>query len=166
MLGLSSGIRLSFVFCYATSLVSACSCIPQGVKRDIADASVVFRGVVTKVKQLPEREESERPRYAVTFSVSRYWKGNPDKEITMYVAAPGTDCIGARFEKDKEYLVFAVSQEANDYWLEDKFWYGWLDTLPRGTHFLTVNNSCDSTGEVKQAQKALRTLGKSRTPVS
>ena len=154
----------SICFCLvsliATSAASACSCIPQGVKQDTAAASVVFRGVVSKVKELPPRKENVRPRYAVTFTVSRYWKGNPSTEITIYVVQPGTDCIGARFESGKEYVVFAISQESRDYSLEDRFWYGWLDVLPKGTQLLTVNNYCDSTGEVKQSRKTLRALGK------
>jgi hypothetical protein len=158
--------HLCFVLPFATSVVSACSCIPQGVKQDTADASVVFRGVVSKVKELPERKESGRSRYTVTFSVSKYWKGNPGKEIAIHIVQPGTDCIGARFDEGKEYLVFAISQEARDYWLEDKFWYGWLDVLPSGTQLLTVNNFCDSTAEMKQAGKTLRALGKGRTPGS
>jgi hypothetical protein len=97
-----------------SSVVSAGSCIPQGVKQDIAHANAVCRGVVTKVKELAERKETERPRYAVTFSI----------------------------------------------------WYGWLDVLLSRTHFLTVNNFCHSTAEVKQAGKALRALGNGRTPHS
>jgi hypothetical protein len=124
----------------------------------------VFRGVVTRVKEFPGRKEGGRQRYAVTFTVSKYWKGNPGEEITIHIVEPGTDCIGAHFDEGKEYLVFAISQEARDYWLEDKFWYGWLDVMPRRTQLLTVNDFCDSTAEVKKAGKALRTLGKSRTP--
>jgi hypothetical protein len=153
---------LCFVLPFATSAVPACSCIQQGVKQDTAYASIVFRGVVTKVKRLPERKESGRPRYVVTFSVFKYWKGNPGKEITIHIVEPGTDCIGARFEEGKEYVVFAISQEAKDYWLEDKFWYGWLDLVPGGTQLLTVNNFCDSTAEVKQAGATLRALGKGK----
>jgi hypothetical protein len=155
--------RLCFGLAIATSVVPACSCIPQGVKQDMAAANVVFRGVVSKVKELPERREGGRRRYAVTFSVSRYWKGNPEKVITIRIVQPGTDCIGAHFDERKEYVVFAISQGARDYWLEGKFWYGWLDMLPRGTQFLTVNNFCDSTAEVKQAGKTLRALGKGKT---
>ena len=162
MLRLSTSVCWCLVSLIATSAASACSCIPQGVKQDTAAASVVFRGVVSKVKELPPRKESARPRYAVTFAISTYWKGNPGREITIYVVEPGTDCIGARFEEGKEYVVFAISRESRDYALADKFWYGWLDVLPKGTQLLTVNNFCDSTAEVRQARKTLRALGKGR----
>jgi hypothetical protein len=162
MLRLYTSVCWCLISLIATSAASACSCIPQGVKQDTAAASVVFRGVVSKVKELPPRKESARPRYAVNFAVSTYWKGKPGREITIYVVQPGTDCIGARFEEGKEYVVFAISQESRDYALEDRFWYGWLDVLPKDTQLLTVNNFCDSTAEVRLARKTLRALGKGR----
>ena len=89
----------------------------------------------------------------MTFAVSTYWEGSPGKEIKIYVVGPGTDCVGAYFEEGKEYVVFAVSRESNDYQLGDRFWYGWLDVFPKGTSFLTLDNYCDSTGEVKRRGK-------------
>lgn len=154
--------RIWLVLLFPMSTALACTCIPQGIKQETAHASVVFRGLVTKIKEFPERQESVRKRYAVTFAVSNYWKGDPGKEITIYILEPGADCIGSRFDKGKQYLVFAISQEARDYWLEDKFWYGWLDVLPRGAQLLTVNNFCDSTAEMKKAGKTLRALGKGK----
>ena len=162
-----SAIAVSISCCVlAHSVIPACSCIPKGIKQEVADASIVFRGIVAKIEELPERKESGRPRYAVTFSVARYWKGKPSNQITIDILEPGTDCLGARFDEGKEYLVFAVSREAKDYWLEDTFWYGWLDVFPSGMHFLTVNNFCDSTAEVNRAGKTLRALGKGSAPAS
>jgi hypothetical protein len=68
-------VHFCFVFLFTIGVVSACTCIPQGVKQDAANASMIFRGVVMKVEELPERKETRRMRYAVTFSVARYWKG-------------------------------------------------------------------------------------------
>ena len=142
------------------SVVSACDCLPAGVKKDTSTAAAIFRGVVTNVKELPVRRESSRPRYEVTFTVSEYWKGPKTKQTRLHILEPGSDCIGARFEIGKEYVVFAVSQEADDFWLEKQFWFGWLDVLPKGSMFLTANNYCDSTAEVKEAGQTLRQLGK------
>jgi hypothetical protein len=94
---LSIDMRLLLALCVAASTASACTCVSAkggGVKPDLDFASVVFRGIVTDVKELPSRPELERPRYAVTFLVSKYWKGNPGREITLHILQPGTDCIG------------------------------------------------------------------------
>jgi hypothetical protein len=77
---------------------------------------------------------------------------------------PGTDCIGARFDLRTEYVVFATSQKADDYRLEGRILLGWLDLMPAGTEFLTVNNYCDSTAPAKDARKTLRALGKGKRP--
>ena len=145
-------------------VASPCTCFPLGVKQDNSRSAVVFRGVVTSVKDLPSRPESSRSRYEVTFTVSEYWKGTTTKQITLHIVDPGTDCVGARFDGGKEYVVFAISQEVDDHWLDKYFWYGWLDLLPKGLRILTVNNFCDSTAELKEAGKTLRELGKGRKP--
>jgi hypothetical protein len=152
------------MFVLAASSMLACTCFPEGPKRDLAEAGAVFRGTVSDVTELPNRPDMSRGRHTVTFLVSEYWKGASNREVTVHIADPGTDCIGAHFDKGKEYVVFALSQTARDYFLEDKFWYGWLDVLPAGARFLTVNNFCDSTDEAKKAGKTLRVLGKGSRP--
>jgi len=142
----------------------ACTCISPGVKWDLANSAVVFRGVVTDILPFPMHPEGGRPRYAVTFSVSEYWKGIQGRRITLHIIEPGTDCIGAKFDKGKEYVIFARSQEAGDYRLEERFWHGWLDVLPKGSRLLTVNNACDSTAEAKNAAGTEKELGKGRKP--
>ena len=157
-------LRLFTMVLVVSPVASPCTCFPLGVKQDASRSAVVFRGIVTNVKELPIRTESSRQRFEVTFAVSEYWKGTPLKEITLHIIQPGTDCIGARFDQGKEYVVFALPQEADDHWLKKYFWYGWLDVLPKGSSILTVNNYCDSTAEVKQAGKTLRELGRGRKP--
>ena len=157
-------MRQVSLFVFAASSMLACSCFPEGPKRELVGAGAVFRGTVSNVVELPSRPDMPRGRYAVTFLVSEYWKGSSSREVTIHIADPGTDCIGALFDKGKEYVVFAVSQSAIDYFLEDKFWYGWRDVLPAGTRFLTVNNFCDSTAEAKRAGGTLRALGKGNRP--
>jgi hypothetical protein len=157
-------VRLFIIMSAIAPIASPCTCFPRGVKQDTSRSAVVFRGVVNNVKELPFRPESSRPRYEVTFTASQYWKGTTTKQITLHIIEPGTDCVGARFDEGKEYVVFAVSQEVDDHWLETKFRYGWLDLLPKGSKILTVSNDCDSTSEVQQAGKTLRELGKGRKP--
>jgi hypothetical protein len=157
-------VFVALALAVGTSTSSACSCIPLGVKEDMANSRVVFRGRVKEIKRFPLRPESSRTRYAATFAASDFWKGNPVKEIVLHEFDPSTDCIGARFEVGKEYVVFAVSQEADDHKLGESYWYGWLDVLPKGTHILTVNNYCDSTSEVTKAGEILNALGRGKKP--
>ena len=157
-------VRLFLAIYWGGSVASACTCLSLGVKHDLGNASVVFRGVVTGMKELPTRSGSGTKREVVTFLASRYWKGNRSREVALYTREPGTDCIGVHFEIGKEYVVFALEQESRDYWLDNVFWYGWLDILPAGSRFLTVNNFCESTAEVKVARKTIRALGNGVSP--
>jgi hypothetical protein len=158
------GFRVVTTLLVAASIALSCTCVSSGLNQDTARATIVFRGAVTNIKELPLRPESSRKRFAVTFAVSEHWKGTPSKEVTLHIIEPGTDCVGARFAAGKEYIVFAESQRADDHWLDKHLWYGWLDLLPKGSSFLTANNFCDSTAEVKQARKTLRQLGRGQKP--
>ncbi len=147
----------------ATSAASACSCIQGEIGQEFAASTVVFRGVVKNVTQLSSRVDMQRARYAVTFSVSEYWKANLGRHITLYVMDPGTDCMGAHFDARVEYVVFAKTQKADDFRTVNAFWYGWLDLLQKGQEFLTVN-ACSPTGPVKHAGNILRALGNGKRP--
>ncbi len=157
-------MRLLLVLWLASSAASACSCIQGEIGQEFNAATVVFRGKVTNVTQLSSRVDLQRARFAVTFSVSEYWKANLGHQITIYVMDPGPDCIGAHFEARTEYVVFANATKADDYRTGNAFWYGWLDLLPKGKEFLTVNGSCNPTGAVKRAGNTLRALGAGRKP--
>jgi hypothetical protein len=157
-------MRLFVCLWFAASAASACSCIQPGTQEEMAGASVVFRGVAKSVTQLPARLETRRPRYAVTFSVSDVWKGNPGRKITINYLEPGPDCLGAHFDTHTEYVVFAKSQKADDYKAGDTFLFGWLDLMPKGTELLTVDNYCNATAPVKKAGNTLRALGNGRAP--
>jgi hypothetical protein len=158
-------MRWFLVLWLAASGASACSCIEGEIGQEFAASTVVFRGVVKNVAQLSSRVDMQRARNAVTFSVSEYWKANLGRHITIYVMDPGTDCMGAHFDARTEYVVFATTQTADDYRTGNAFWYGWLDLLPKGKEFLTVNGSCNPTSPVKRAGNTLRALGAGRKPV-
>jgi hypothetical protein len=134
------------------------------MQQEIDGASVVFRGVVKNVTQLSSRVDMQRARYAVTFSVSEYWKADVGRHITLYVIDPGPDCIGAHFDWHTDYVVFAKTQKADDYRTVNAFWYGWLDLLPKGKEFLTVDAFCNPTAPAKRAGNTLRALGQGRKP--
>ena len=157
-------MRLFLVLWLASTAASACSCIQGEVGQEFASSTVVFRGVVKNVTQLTSRVDMQRARNSVTFSVSEYWKANLGHHITLWVMDPGPDCIGSRFEPRTDYVVFAKTTIADDYRTGNAFWYGWLDLLPKGKEFLTVNGSCNPTAPVKHAGNTLRTLGAGKKP--
>src|SRR5579863_6445202 len=158
-------MRLLLMLSLATSAASACSCIQGETGQEFAASTVVFRGTVKNVTQLSSRVDMQRARFAVTFAVSEYWKANLGHHITLYVMDPGTDCIGAHFDAHTDYVVFATTTKSDDYRTANAFWYGWLDLLPKGKEFLTVNGSCNPTGPVKRSGNTLRALGAGRKPV-
>src|SRR5258708_3350347 len=82
--------RLFIMMSATAPVASPCTCFPLGVKQDTSSSAVVFRGVVTSVKDLPARPESSRSRHEVTFTVSEYWKGTTTKQITLHIVDPGT----------------------------------------------------------------------------
>jgi hypothetical protein len=127
------------------------------------EASVVFRGTVLERRVLPRHPEMRgRGRFAITFRVDKYWKGSPASTIVVYGVDPGTDCMGwGDVEVGKSYLLYAIEQEAKDYVLDDYFWIGWADVLPKGTRML-VPEACAPGGEVSEVQTVLRQLGKGR----
>jgi hypothetical protein len=157
-------MRLFLALCLASSAASACSCIQGEIGQEFSASTVIFRGVVKNVTQLSSRVDMQRARFSVTFAVSEYWKANLGHHITLWVIDPGTDCIGAHFDARTEYVVFAKTAKADDYRTVNAFWYGWLDLLPKGQEFLTVNGGCSPTAPVKRAGNTLRALGNGRKP--
>jgi len=161
-------MRLLVALCVALWLDSpaawACSCIGGDMDQQIANASVIFRGVAKSVSRLPSRPDLQRPRWEVTFAVSEYWKANMGRHVSIRVLEPGTDCIGAHFDSHTDYVVFAKSEYSDDYKTGNAFWYGWLDLMPKTTIFLTVNAACNPTSPVKRAGNTLRALGAGQKP--
>jgi hypothetical protein len=162
----SIDMRLLLSLCLAMSAASACDCIGPAVHEELDRSSIVFRGVVTNIREFPPRPDMDRARNVVTFSVSAYWKGNSGKEIILHLLAPRPDCNGADFEVKKEYVVFAESHIADDVRIENELWFGWLDLLPAGTQIFTARSLCSNTAEAVNARKTLRALGKGSKPRS
>ena len=156
-------MRLLLALCW-TSIALACDCIGPKVHAEVDRSDVVFRGVVTKVTELPSRADLKRTRSAVEFSVSRYWKGNPLPKVTLHVVDLRGDCLGARFIENSEYLVFAHTQAADDFRIENFLWIGWLDLMPKGTELLTAREICTNTSEIRKAKASLRPLGQGKKP--
>lgn len=132
----------------------------------MSDVSLVFRGTVVERTTLPQRSEMKgRRRYAITFRVDEFWKGNPGRTLTLYDMEGGTDCLGdGGYLVGKNYLAYAQETTAKDVVLDGSFWYGWADKLPEGTKILVPRTGCMPGGESSAVQEAIRQLGAGRVP--
>ncbi len=106
-----------FCFFFFSSYMFACSCVKQGVVADLADSDAVFIGVVSGVRYM---EKGVAPRVIVTFDVSGVWKGVVGKQAKLHTYVNSSSCEGwSRFEKGKEYVVFATTRKVDE-WLGRK----------------------------------------------
>ncbi len=143
-----------------------CTCaVAMDAPRSLHSRSTIFRGTVIDKKVLPLRPEMRgRGRYAITFRVDRYWQGSSSPTLVLYTVDDGTDCLGgSSYLVGTNYLVFASSEESRDVFLEDYFWVGWVDILPKGTQML-VPETCAPGGESSTVKELIEQLGKGRAP--
>src|SRR5258708_7558326 len=142
-------MRVFFVLWWASSAIFACDCIGPKVHAELDRSDVVFRGVVTNVMELPSRPDLHRQRSAITFSVSKYWKGSQARKCTIHVMDIRGDCLGARFTEGVEYIVFAQKVAARDVRIGNYLWIGWLDLMQEGAEFFTAHETCSNTSNVR-----------------
>lgn len=99
---------------------SACSCIVPGefdAAAQLAENDAVFAGKVTRVEELSKRQQvGEKTllldrQFRVTFQVKRLWKGRATRANSITIITQGDSAAcGYNFEKDREYLVFAMKE--------------------------------------------------------
>lgn len=88
----------------------------------LAEADVVFRGVVDNLFYLDHPEKSEiEPRIVVTFKVSEVWKGTADKIVTIHTTHNKSTCNGYVFKAGEEYLVYSRYNRRADNFLAKLF---------------------------------------------
>jgi len=96
-----------------TTPILACECAKADFDLELREASSVFEGKVTKIKNI--RLWYMKPSLKMTavvlhFKVDRVWKGPVQRtiKVTQFQTDPytGADCA-LLFEKGKNYLVFA-----------------------------------------------------------
>ena len=125
----------AFTLMIAASPASACRCkAPPAPKVAMEQATAVFVGKVVSVE--PNRSHGVN----VTFEVNRAWKGVDGK--TMLITTPTHSC-GHRFEKGKDYIVYATAKGG-----------GVPDT-----------NLCHRTKALSAADEDLKELGDGKAPV-
>jgi len=166
---MTRSLALAFLTLVAIQHARACTCVSAvgtTPRTEMTDAAVVFRGTVLESKSLPQHPDIRvRQRYAVTFRVNRFWKGNQDEPVTLYDLSPGTDCQGFGFEVGKEYLVYAYLGVAEDFKIDGQLFYAWIDILKPGTPMLRPM-ACVSGGltSEKSVRKAMNALGRGSVP--
>jgi hypothetical protein len=91
---------------------SACLCSAEspkkGFERAKKSSSVIVAGEVIEVVNGFSRGEFRGWR--VTLKVTKYWKGEPGRELIVYT---GPDDCAAHFEVGKQYLVFAFRDDVD-----------------------------------------------------
>lgn len=102
--------------CCAPRLAGACSCkqrdvSPEGVRRGLDDADVVFSGrVLTSVRGLRWREAGLVPWnewvHRVVFAVDRVWRGELGRRVTVITSVSDASC-GVRLPVGTRHVVFA-----------------------------------------------------------
>jgi len=97
--------RTLLAACLAASLVplaaepaSACTCAPASPEEHADYARVVFTGRVRTI----EREEFE---HTVRFRVTKVYKGEVDRRVTVVTASDSAAC-GCSFREGSKYTVF------------------------------------------------------------
>ncbi|TBL79473.1 hypothetical protein [Paenibacillus thalictri] len=135
---------LSIMMSFKPSTVYACSCAqPQDVAAQFNRSQAVFSGRVLEFKE--QRHLNGSLTKAALFEVSHIWKGGSESKITIHTGTGGGDC-GFKFEKNKEYLVYA----------QPSTMYGGKELL--------VTILCDRTNVLSQAQEDLAALGEGKAP--
>ena len=146
-------IAVALLSSMAVRSAAACTCVSAAKETAVSqmrDVALVFKGTVVESKLLPEHPEVHRARYAVTFRVERYWKGSPAAKVTLFDVSPGTDCQEFGFEVGKQYLVYALQSEANDFRLENgRLLWAWTDVLPAGAAMLQAT-ACTPGGPLRR----------------
>ena len=94
-----------------SSTALACDCVGPRGKMALAASHAAFRGTVTNIEYLDSKTGQSEPRILVTFLVSRVWRGTVKTNFVLHTVENSFSCAGFYFQKDKEYLVFAYSND-------------------------------------------------------
>jgi hypothetical protein len=91
----------------------ACSCEPPAPQKLFRAAQAVFVGEVVDIHEstVPLGKGFPALSYAVTFKISKYWKGVKGSEITVHSDLGGLECHQFAFRKGEKYLVYAFGKD-------------------------------------------------------
>ena len=151
LLGMAFGL-----FGFNSSTALACSCAPRPTDAALKYSHAVFSGKVIKIEYLDDsKQRNPEPRFIVTFKVSRAWKGVNSQEFVLHTIDNSWTCRGYYFRQDKEYLVFAYQNGAED---AQRFA---PHKLPEESFGVSL---CGGTKLLKEATNDLEVLGEGSVP--
>jgi len=105
-----------------TATSFACEKEPLIPPKALAEADMVFRGVVENLVYLDNPEKSKTdPRVIVTIGVKQVWKGPAQQVVTLHTTHNRTGCNGYEFKAGKEYLVYSRYNHRADTFLAKLF---------------------------------------------
>jgi hypothetical protein len=101
------------VLVLSASRVSACSCDPPKPRKLFREARAVFVGEVVDIREstVPLGKGFPSSSYAVTFKISKYWKGVKGANITVYSDLGGLECHQFAYRKGETYFVYAFGKD-------------------------------------------------------
>lgn len=97
---------------------SRCQCMEAALKTRWTASQAVFTGTVTDIKEVKEWTQRgyEDTPVIVTMQIDENIKGvEAGKLFKLYTNINRFTCMGAKFEKDKKFLVFAYERKAEIY---------------------------------------------------
>ena len=158
----ADGYRCVCLCCaWPPSAASACSCIQGEIGQEFAGSTVIFRGVCQERHSAFLAGRHAARALPVTFVGFRILERNSG--VTLRCGS----LIRARTASARTSMRTRIrrvrdDQKADDYRTVNAFWYGWLDLLPKGKEFLTVNGSCNPTSPVKRAGNTCGRWGRAK----
>lgn len=102
-------IVITGILSFQDNKVYACFCLDTEVKDKLERSAVVFKGkMILKGDELKEIQYGLARPY--TFEIETVWKGDADKQVTVYGSA---GMCGYQFENYQSYLVYAYRDKDN-----------------------------------------------------
>jgi hypothetical protein len=96
------------IICSLTKIQSkACSCAFNTFEEECESSDLIFKGVVSSKK-----DSLAIGKVFYTFKSTKIWKGQYAENITIETNFGGPAC-GARFDMDKEYLIFSFNSRTS-----------------------------------------------------
>lgn len=142
---------IALVLSIHTPKAEALSCLADSfsVEYQRDHAAAIFAGKVTNIKVIDP--DSFMPQGLVTFEVSKYWKGDIGKTITVASSLKAWSAQNDFYTVGNEYLVYANAVPEND-----------IAKTVSGNLLAIVD--CGRTGPLVSAQADIAVLGEGKVP--
>jgi len=102
----AAALLAGVLVCASGSSAAPGRCAPTTLKKDIKNADVVFRGVVSRVKPVRGKGDQRTRDYRV--EADRVYQGSLVTDSVTVTAAVGTRCDVPVLKQDKRYLFFVT----------------------------------------------------------